>query len=61
MRLDAGRKQFFEDNGYLLLEQVYSPDEVAEHLIWLVHGLERGELSFEAGAGAHRFVPSPGR
>ena len=29
MSLDREQKRFFEDNGYLLLEQVYSPDEVA--------------------------------
>src|ERR1051326_3376230 len=29
-RLTRDQKQFFDDNGYLLLEQVYSPEEMAE-------------------------------
>jgi len=39
------------------LSRTASPDEVAEYLMSLVHGLKRGELSFKSGGSALRFVP----
>lgn len=66
LRLTAAQKQFFEENGYLLLEQVFSKeeiDEARERLIRLLRDPQsahpRMKFKYEPAEDARRFPAPP--